>query len=200
MSHYKANLRDIEFNLFEVLGIGALLEAGAYGDLDTETARGMLTEVQRLAEGPVAESFVDADRNPISFDAAEHEVIVPDPLRKTVAAVNEAGWSGLGMPEDMGGVDAPSPLIWAIQEMLVAANNSASFFNMGPLMHQVLYREGTEEQRRWAEHAWEKPLGRNDGPHRTRRRIRCRHGPHQGRFAARRDLAHRRGEALHLRW
>ncbi|PSR58321.1 MULTISPECIES: acyl-CoA dehydrogenase [Nocardia] len=159
MSHYKANLRDIEFNLFEVLGIGALLEAGAYGDLDTETARGMLTEVQRLAEGPVAESFVDADRNPISFDAAKHEVIVPDPLRKTVAAVNEAGWSGLGMPEDMGGVDAPSPLIWAIQEMLVAANNSASFFNMGPLMHQVLYREGTEEQRRWAEHAWENRWG-----------------------------------------
>ncbi|MGW5519623.1 acyl-CoA dehydrogenase [Nocardia africana] len=159
MSHYKANLRDIEFNLFEVLGIGALLEAGAYGDLDTETARGMLTEVQRLAEGPVAESFVDADRNPISFDAARHEVTVPDPLRKTVAAVNEAGWSGLGMPEDMGGVEAPSPLIWAIQEMIVAANNSASFFNMGPLMHQVLYREGTEEQRRWAEHAWENRWG-----------------------------------------
>ncbi|NKY46689.1 acyl-CoA dehydrogenase [Nocardia cerradoensis] len=159
MSHYKANIRDIEFNLFEVLGIGALLEAGAYGDLDTETARGMLTEVQRLAEGPVAESFVDADRNPISFDAAEHEVVVPDPLRKTVAAVNEAGWSGLGMPEGMGGVDAPSPLIWATQEMLVAANNSASFFNMGPLMHQVLYREGTEEQRRWAEHAWENRWG-----------------------------------------
>ncbi|MBF5001471.1 acyl-CoA dehydrogenase [Nocardia sp. BSTN01] len=159
MSHYKANIRDIEFNLFEVLGIGALLEAGAYGDLDTETARGMLTEVQRLAEGPVAESFVDADRNPISFDAAAHEVVVPDPLRKTVAAVNEAGWSGLGMPEEMGGVDAPSPLIWATQEMLVAANNSASFFNMGPLMHQVLYREGTEEQRRWAEHAWENRWG-----------------------------------------
>ncbi|PSR60055.1 acyl-CoA dehydrogenase [Nocardia sp. MDA0666] len=159
MSHYKANIRDIEFNLFEVLGIGALLDAGAYGDLDTETARGMLTEVQRLAEGPVAESFVDADRNPISFDATEHEVVVPDPLRKTVAAVNEAGWSGLGMPEEMGGVDAPSPLIWATQEMLVAANNSASFFNMGPLMHQVLYREGTEEQRRWAEHAWENRWG-----------------------------------------
>ncbi|NKY87078.1 acyl-CoA dehydrogenase [Nocardia veterana] len=159
MSHYKANLRDIEFNLFEVLGIGALLESGAYGDLDTETARGMLAEVLRLAEGPVAESFVDADRNPIGFDPVAHEVTVPDPLRKTVAAVNEAGWSGLGMPEEMGGVSAPSPLIWATQEMLVAANNSASFFNMGPLMHQVLFREGTEEQQRWAKHAWENRWG-----------------------------------------
>ncbi|WP_024801823.1 acyl-CoA dehydrogenase [Nocardia sp. BMG51109] len=155
MSHYKANLRDIEFNLFEVLGIGALLDGGAYGDLDVETARGMLAEVLRLAEGPIAESFADADRNPIGFDPAAHAVTVPEPLRKTVAAVNEAGWSGLGMPAEMGGVDAPSPLVWATQEMLVAANNSASFFNMGPLMHTVLFAEGTEEQRRWAVHGWE---------------------------------------------
>ncbi|WP_280271528.1 acyl-CoA dehydrogenase [Nocardia wallacei] len=159
MSHYKANLRDIEFNLFEVLGIGALLDDGAYGDLDAETARGMLTEVLRLAEGPVAESFVDADRNPLQFDAAEHAVIVPDALRKTVAAVNEAGWSALGMPAEMGGVTAPSALVWATQEMLVAANNSASFFNMGPLMHTVLFHEGTAEQQRWAQHAWENRWG-----------------------------------------
>ncbi len=159
MSHYKANLRDIEFNLFEVLGIGALLDAGAYGDLDTETARGMLSEVLRLAEGPIAESFVDADRDPVRFDSTAHEVVVPDPLRKTVAAINEAGWSGLGMPEGMDGVDAPSPLIWGIQEMIVAANNSAAFFNMGPLMHQVLYREGTEEQQRWAAYAWDNRWG-----------------------------------------
>ncbi|MGF6882296.1 alkylation response protein AidB-like acyl-CoA dehydrogenase [Nocardia sp. GAS34] len=159
MSHYKANLRDIEFNLFEMLGIGALLDGGAYGDLDSETARGMLTEVLRLAEGPVADSFVDADRNPVTFDPATHSITVPDSLRKTVAAVNEAGWSGLGMPEEMGGVSAPSALIWATQEMLVAAHNSASFFNMGPLMHEVLFREGTEEQQRWATHAWESRWG-----------------------------------------
>ncbi|MBY8863663.1 acyl-CoA dehydrogenase [Nocardia sp. CA2R105] len=159
MSHYKANVRDIEFNLFEVLGIGALLDGGAYGDLDADTARGMLGEVLRLAEGPVAESFVDADRNPVTFDAATHSAIVPDSMRKTVAAVNEAGWSGLGMPEGMGGVPAPSALIWATQEMLVAAHNSASFFNMGPLMHEVLFREGTQEQQRWAAHAWENRWG-----------------------------------------
>ncbi|MGV9676317.1 acyl-CoA dehydrogenase [Nocardia sp. NPDC003482] len=159
MSHYKANLRDIEFNLFEVLGIGEQLDAGVFGDLDTETARGMLSEVLRLAEGPVAASFVDADRDPATFDAANHEVVVPESLRKTVAAVNEAGWSALGMPEEMGGVRAPSPLAWATQEMLVAANNSAAFYNMGPLMHQVLFVEGTEEQRRWARHAWENRWG-----------------------------------------
>ena len=36
MGHYIANVRDIEFNLFEVLGLGSVLEAGGYGDLDSE--------------------------------------------------------------------------------------------------------------------------------------------------------------------
>ncbi|MDF2899712.1 MAG: butyryl-CoA dehydrogenase, partial [Rhodococcus erythropolis] len=87
MGHYKSNVRDIEFNLFEVLGIGELLDAGAYGDLDTDTVRNILAEVARLAEGPVAASFADADRNPVEFDAPNHAVVVPEPLRKTVEAV-----------------------------------------------------------------------------------------------------------------
>ncbi|MFE3191107.1 acyl-CoA dehydrogenase [Nocardia sp. NPDC059240] len=159
MSHYKANLRDIEFNLFEVLGIGELLDQGAYGDLDGDTAREMLAEAKRLAEGPIAESFVDADRNPVVFLPDQHTITVPEPLKKTVAAVNEAGYSGLGMSEEMGGVPAPNALIWGIQEMIVAANNSASFFNMGPLMHKVLFDEGTEQQQKWAAFAWENRWG-----------------------------------------
>ncbi|WP_019932408.1 acyl-CoA dehydrogenase [Nocardia sp. BMG111209] len=159
MGHYKANLRDIEFNLFEMHGVGEALESGRYGDLDAATVRSMLHEVLRLAEGPVAESFVDADRNPVQFDAANHTVIVPDSMRKTVSAVNEAGWSALGMPPEMGGVDVPPPVVWAVQEMIVAAHNAASFFNMGPSLHRVLYHEGTAEQQRWATHAWENRWG-----------------------------------------
>ena len=39
MGHYIANVRDIEFNLFEVLGLGSVLESGGYGDLDVDTVR-----------------------------------------------------------------------------------------------------------------------------------------------------------------
>ncbi|MCX4098978.1 acyl-CoA dehydrogenase [Nocardia sp. alder85J] len=159
MGHYKANLRDIEFNLFETLGVDAALASGRYGDLDTATVHSMLAEVLRLAEGPVAESFVDADRHPVQFDAEHHTIIVPDSMRKTVSAINEAGWSALGMPAEMGGVEVPPPVVWAVQEMLVAAHNAASFFNMGPALHRVLHLEGTEEQQRWATHAWENRWG-----------------------------------------
>jgi hypothetical protein len=40
MGHFKSNLRDIEFNLFEVLKRQDLLGADPYPELDEETARG----------------------------------------------------------------------------------------------------------------------------------------------------------------
>ena len=74
MGHFKSNLRDIEFNLFEVLKRQDVLGAEPFAEVDDETARGILDEVNRLAEGPIAESFADADRNPPVFDPATHSV------------------------------------------------------------------------------------------------------------------------------
>jgi hypothetical protein len=37
MTHYKSNLRDLEFNLFEVFGAAEVLGAGPYADLDGDT-------------------------------------------------------------------------------------------------------------------------------------------------------------------
>ena len=60
MGHFKSNLRDIEFNLFEVLRRQDLLGAEPFPDVDEETARGILDEVNRLALGPVAESYASS--------------------------------------------------------------------------------------------------------------------------------------------
>ena len=57
MGHYKSNVRDLEFNMFEVLRMNEALDAGEFGDMDTETAKGILSEVATLTEGPVAESL-----------------------------------------------------------------------------------------------------------------------------------------------
>ena len=66
MSHYKSNVRDLEFNLFEVFDLDKVLATGAFGDLDGDTVREMLAEASKLAAGPVAESF--ADRRPKPAD------------------------------------------------------------------------------------------------------------------------------------
>ncbi|MCV7160859.1 acyl-CoA dehydrogenase [Mycolicibacterium brisbanense] len=151
MGHYIANVRDIEFNLFEVLSLGEIFDSGAYGDLDSDTVRTMLDEVARLAEGAVAESFAEADRNPPEFDPSTHEISVPGPLAKTVQAVKDAEWWRIGLAENAGGVPAPAALVWAVQEMIMCANPSAMFFyGLGPAMAHTLAEVGTEEQQRWA--------------------------------------------------
>ena len=68
MGHYKSNLRDIEFNLFEVFGTDQVLGQGPFSELDVDSARDVLKEVERLATEDLAASFTDSDRNPPVFD------------------------------------------------------------------------------------------------------------------------------------
>ena len=45
MSHYQSNLRDLYFNLFEVFGADQVLGSAAYPDLDVDSARSILAEM-----------------------------------------------------------------------------------------------------------------------------------------------------------
>ncbi|MCB0945736.1 MAG: acyl-CoA dehydrogenase, partial [Mycobacterium sp.] len=86
MSHYKSNVRDQVFNLFEVLGLDKALGQGEYSEFDADTVREMLTESARLAEGPIAASYVEGDRNPPVFDPETHTVSLPENFKKSVQA------------------------------------------------------------------------------------------------------------------
>jgi alkylation response protein AidB-like acyl-CoA dehydrogenase len=157
LGHYIANLRDLEFNLFEVLNIGTVLGSGRYRDLDVDTVRTMLDEVARLAEGPIADSFADADRNPPVFEPDRHTISVSAELAKSVQTVKDAEWWRIGLAEGIGGVSAPGPVTWAINEMLHCANPAAAFFySTGPAMANALSVEGTEQQKQWAAMALER--------------------------------------------
>jgi alkylation response protein AidB-like acyl-CoA dehydrogenase len=149
MGHYRSNVRDLEFNLFEVLGLNAVLDSGAYGDLDTATVREILREVARLSEGPIADSFIEADRNPPRFVPDEHTITVPDSVRPAVTAFKDAGWWRIGMSEVVGGIPAPAPVAWAVNEMMVCANPAIQWYST-PVMSQVLGLVGTAQQKRWA--------------------------------------------------
>ena len=150
MSHYKSNVRDQVFNLFEVFGVDKALGEGAYTDLDADTATEMLGEIARLAEGPVAESFADADRNPPVFDPKTHSVTLPDSFKKSMRAIFDGGWDKIGLVEELGGVPMPSALKWALIEHILGANPAAYMYAMGAGMAQIFYNQGTEEQKKWA--------------------------------------------------
>ena len=159
MSHYKSNLRDIEFNLFEVFGRQEILGTGPFAEVDEETARDMLAEVNRLATGPVAESFADADRNPPVFDPATGNVTMPESFKKSFRALMDGEWWRLSVPPELGGTVAPRSLSWAVASFILGANPAAWMFANGPAFATVLWTLGTPEQKRFAELAVERGWG-----------------------------------------
>ncbi|CAM3946842.1 acyl-CoA dehydrogenase [Smaragdicoccus niigatensis] len=159
MSHYKSNVRDIEFNLFEVLGIGDVLAAGGYGDLDEDTVREMLKEFSKVAEGPMAESFADTDRNPPVFDPSTHTVSIPEGFKKSYRAYADGGWDRVGLLEELGGMPAPRAVTWALQEMGLGSNPAIIMYAAGASFAQIFHHNGTDEQKKWAEVAAERGWG-----------------------------------------
>jgi hypothetical protein len=159
MSHYKSNLRDIQFNLFEVLRRQDLLGQPPYDELDEETVRGILGELERLATGPLAESFADADRNPPVFDPVTHSVRIPESLRKSYRAFMDAEWYRLSLPAELGGTGAPKSLNWAMAELVLGSNPAIWMYASGHTMGRVLWDLGTPEQKRFAEQAIEREWG-----------------------------------------
>ncbi|MCF6376028.1 acyl-CoA dehydrogenase [Nocardioides KLBMP 9356] len=152
MSHYKTNLRDIEFNLFEVLGRDDVLGTGPFGEVDGETAREVLAEVDRLAREDLAASYVDSDRNPPVFDPKTNTAPLPESFKKSYQAWADAEFWRLQINEDLGGTPAPSSLIWAIGEMVLGANAPVWMYGAGPAFAGVVHRNGNERDKRIAQH------------------------------------------------
>jgi alkylation response protein AidB-like acyl-CoA dehydrogenase len=159
VSHYKSNLRDIEFNLLEVLGRGEVLGQGPYADMDVDTAREVLAEIDRLAKNELAESFAEADRNPPVFDPQTHEVKLPEAFKKSYHAYMDAEWFKLELPPELGGQPTPPSLRWAAAEMVLGSNPAVHIYAAGPNFAHVLWRNGTERDKKIAQHMIDRGWG-----------------------------------------
>jgi alkylation response protein AidB-like acyl-CoA dehydrogenase len=156
MGHYKSNVRDLEFNLFEVLHLEKALATGEFGDLDGESVRQMLAEASKLAEGPLAEAFADADRHPPTFDPETHVVTIPESFKKSFRAWQQGEWFRIGLDEDIGGVPAPAMVAWAVNEFPLGAQPAAFMYLAGPVLADILYHIGNQQQRQLASLAMER--------------------------------------------
>ncbi len=159
MSHYRANVRDLTFNVFEVLGLEKALATGEFGALDVDDVQSMLEEAARQAEGPLAASFEESDRNAPTFDPETHTVTLPAAFKESVLVWQRGEWTRIGLDEGIGGLPAPAMVRWAINEFLVGGLPAAFFYLDGPPMMHVLYNEGNEQQKHWAALAVERNWG-----------------------------------------
>ncbi|MGZ4496485.1 MAG: acyl-CoA dehydrogenase [Nocardioides sp.] len=159
MSHYKSNLRDIEFNLFEVLGRDEVLGTGPFAEVDGETARSILGEVDRLAREDLAASYEDSDRNPPVFDPATSTAPIGESFKKSYQAWMDAEWWRLQVFEEIGGQAAPSSLVWAMGELVLGANAPIWMYAAGPAFANVVYRNGNDRDKKIAQHMVDRQWG-----------------------------------------
>ncbi|GAA2166301.1 MULTISPECIES: acyl-CoA dehydrogenase [Glycomyces] len=159
MTHFRHNLRDLEFNLFEVFGADKILANPAFADLDEATAREILAELARLSQGELASGWVEGDRNPPVFDAASHSVTLPESFKKAYKAFIDAEYWRLDLPEVLGGTVAPRMLWWSLAELVLGANPALWMYAAGSSFAHTAHLEGTPEQQEWAKLFVEKGWG-----------------------------------------
>jgi alkylation response protein AidB-like acyl-CoA dehydrogenase len=151
MGHYKSNVRDLEFNLFEVFNVQETLGTGPFEQADEDTARGVLSELNNLAVGPLADSFADADRNPPVFDPKTHSATLPESFKKSYQALWDGEWYRLSLPEELGGFGIPPSVQWAAAELILGANPAAFMYMAGASFAAIMHKNGNAEQKRWAQ-------------------------------------------------
>jgi alkylation response protein AidB-like acyl-CoA dehydrogenase len=151
MSHYKSNLRDVEFNLFELFDRGSVYGNGVFEEIDTDTARDILGEIERLASGPLAASFDDADRNPPVYDPEAKTVTMNPAFAASYKAWMDAEWWRIQIPEELGGQRGPASLIWSTAEFVLGANPAIWMFACGPAFARVVFENGTERDKTFAQ-------------------------------------------------
>ena len=159
MGHYKSNLRDIEFNLFEVLGRDDVLGTGPFAEVDGETAREILAEVDRIAREDLAASFEESDRTPPVFDPETHSVTLPESFKKSYQAMLDGEWYKLALPEHLGGFGASPSIVWAANELILGANPAVFMYMAGANFGAVIDRLGTAEQKVLAQTMIDKQWG-----------------------------------------
>ena len=159
MSHYKSNLRDVEFNLFELFGRDEVLGSGPFAEVDVDTAKSIIAEVDRLSREELAASFDDSDRNPPVYDPSDKTVTMNPAFAKSYAAWMDSGMWNLQVPEELGGQKAPASLIWSTAEFVLGANPPIWMYAAGPAFARVVFENGNERDQKIAGHMVERQWG-----------------------------------------
>jgi alkylation response protein AidB-like acyl-CoA dehydrogenase len=116
MGYYKADIRDVEFNLTELLKIQDWKDYG----LEEQDIKGILTEYNKFVENEVFPTREPSDQ--IGVKHIDGKVIVPEVLRGVQKSFYDNGWFALGLPESVGGTAVPEALYVACMSLATGAN------------------------------------------------------------------------------
>ena len=129
--NYKAPVRDIQFALEHVAGIGELAELDDFAHADPQMVAGLLSEAGRFCNEVIAPTNPDGDAEGSVIRGDDEGVTTPESFKPAYQQYVQAGWGALQFPEEFGGGAFPNAVAAAFKEMLTSANMA---FSLGPLL------------------------------------------------------------------
>ena len=198
MGHYKSNLRDIEFNLFELLGRTRSWARGPFaearpGNRPRDPGRGRAAG-RRPGRRVVRRRPTGTRRS--STRPRTRSGCRPGSRRRSRRFM-DAEWFRLELPAELGGTTVPRSLNWSVAELILGANPAVWMYASGASFARALCQLGTPEQQRVRPARGRAAVDRDDGADRAGRRLGRRRRADQGDRAAGRHLAHRGRQAVH---
>ena len=182
MGHYKSNLRDLEFNLFEVFGRQDVLGT-APTPTSTPTPRARCCT--RWPASPRTSSpraFIDSDRNPPVFDPADVLGDAARVVQEVLPGLHGSAAGAAGRPRRARRHGRPAVAALGHRRDGARRQPGRHMYSAGMRVRQgPLHARQRRSRRSWPRWIIEKQLGRHDGADRARRRLRRRRRPHQGR-------------------
>jgi alkylation response protein AidB-like acyl-CoA dehydrogenase len=120
------NRRDLDFVLYETLGLDKILESERYADYDRESLDAIMDLCQAIAEDQFLPCAAKLDENEPKFVDGQVETI--SELKEAIAAYREAGLCASAYDSDVGGMQLPWMMDQALNGMFVCANNPAHIY------------------------------------------------------------------------
>ncbi len=147
INRYKADLRELNFLLFEQFKIGELLGKAPFEAWGEEEVKTSLAECYRFVREVTGPLNATGDHEGCRVE--DGRVITPHGFKDAWKKLYEAGWKSIGVEAELGGAGSPRTVQILVEEMLSGANAA---FNMYPGLAfgaaEVIATFGTPEQKK----------------------------------------------------
>jgi alkylation response protein AidB-like acyl-CoA dehydrogenase len=146
MPQFIADLKDVEFNLYEIFDLVSLCCHERFKNLDRTAFKLILTEARDFALKEMLAAYPDGDREGVSY--RDGQVRVPESFHRVHRYYCDNQWNAPASAPDYGGQGLPKLLAAAIQEYMMGANWPVyAYGSMGVDTGGMIQRFGSEEQK-----------------------------------------------------
>ncbi|MBK8746201.1 acyl-CoA dehydrogenase [Propionivibrio sp.] len=147
MSEYRAPLRDMQFVLRELAGIGEVALLPGCEEASADVVDAILEEAAKFAEGVLSPLNAVGDREGALFH--DGAVTLPDGFGDAYKLFAESGWTALNCEPEWGGQGLPKLVAAPVSEMWKSANHA---FSLCPMLTssaiEALVLSGSDELKR----------------------------------------------------